>query len=59
MITGLDKAITALIMAALTLLSMFNLLPFTVTDQTATTIGAVIAALTPVLVYLIPNKSKP
>lgn len=59
MITGLDKAITAFIMAVLTLLSMFNLLPFTVDDHTATTIGAVIAALTPVLVYLIPNLHKP
>lgn len=56
MFTTIDKAITALIMAILSILSFWHLLPFTVSDSTASTVGAVIAALSPLFVYLVPNK---
>jgi len=55
MFTTIDKAITALVMGGLSILNLFHV--FTISDQTATIVGTVIGALTPVLVYLIPNKS--
>lgn len=56
MYTSIDKAITALVMAALFLLNQFGVVPWTPDAHTQDTVGTIIALLTPVLVYLIPNK---
>lgn len=54
MFTSIDKAIVALIMAALYLLNTVFGISFGFTEAQVAT---VISVLTPVLVWLIPNKS--
>ena len=55
MVTTLDKAIVALIMAALSIMANFGVaLPEWLTGEN---IAALFAALAPILVYLIPNKT--
>ena len=54
MFTSIDKALTALIMAAIFLLNYF--FGFTLGWVTADTIAAIVAALTPLLVWTVPNK---
>lgn len=54
MFTSIDKALTALVMATLFLLNQFAGLDL---GLSAETVAAVIAAATPVLIYLIPNKA--
>lgn len=54
MFTSVDKALTAIVMAVLYLLSTFAGLNFGVSEAT---ISAIIVALTPILVWLIPNKT--
>lgn len=56
MFTKLDKAIVALILAAIFMLNYFFGTNISLTDEQVNGINAVIAAVTPVLVYLIPNK---
>lgn len=56
MFTSVDKALTALIMAVLYILNQFNIVPWTPSPETVATVGTVLAALTPVLVYFIPNR---
>lgn len=53
-ISTVDKAIVSLVMAALFLLNRFAGIDLGISEATVTTI---IAAATPVLVYLVPNKS--
>jgi hypothetical protein len=53
MFTQADKAITALVMAVLYLLNAFAGVDLGVPEETIT---ALLAALTPVLVWLVPNK---
>ena len=55
MFTSLDKALIALVMAVLYLLSQFAGIDLGVSEQT---VGAVIAAATPFLVWLVPNRQK-
>lgn len=55
MFTGLDKALIALIMGVL---SIINLVWGINIGVSAETVSAVIAAITPFLVWLIPNKPK-
>lgn len=55
MFTSLDKALIALVMGILSILNLvfgFNL------GIDPAVVSSIIAALTPVLVYYIPNKSK-
>jgi hypothetical protein len=53
MFTSIDKAITAFIMALISILSLaFNIN----IGIDPTTLSGIIAALTPFLVYFIPNK---
>lgn len=54
MFTSIDKALTALIMAAIFLLNYF--FGFSLGWVTADTIAAIVAALTPLLVWAVPNK---
>jgi hypothetical protein len=53
MFTSMDKAIVALIMGVL---SILNLVWGINIGVSAETVSAIIAAVTPILVYLIPNK---
>ena len=53
MFTSLDKAIVALIMGALFIINTFTGLDIGLEESTVT---AIIGALTPVLVWLVPNK---
>ena len=55
MFTSMDKALAALVMAAL---SIVNLAFGTHISADPVLVSGVIAALTPVIVYLIPNKPK-
>lgn len=54
MFTSVDKALTALVMAVLFLLNRFARLDFGL-DQEA--VGAFVAGITPILVWLIPNRA--
>lgn len=56
MYTTVDKAIVAVIMATLGLLNQFGIVPWTPTAELQNTLMIIITALSPVLVYLIPNK---
>lgn len=56
MFTSVDKAIAALILAILSLLNIFGVTD--VSPETATNINTGLAVLSPVLVWLIPNKKK-
>jgi len=53
MFTRIDKALTALVMAALFLLNELAGIDLGVSEATVT---ALIAAATPILVYLVPNR---
>ncbi len=53
MFTSIDKALVALFMAALYLFTAFTGIP---TDWLRSVAEPVIVGLTPVLIYLIPNK---
>lgn len=55
MFTSIDKALAAALMAAIFLLNQFGGIDVGVSEATVT---AVVGALTPVLVYLIPNKKQ-
>ncbi len=55
MFTSIDKALVATLMAAIFLLNQFGGIDVGVSEATVT---AVVGALTPVLVYLIPNKKQ-
>lgn len=55
MISQFDKALVALVMAILSLVSLWTgWLPNSITEEH---VAAIIAVLTPVLVYLVPNKA--
>ena len=54
MFTSLDKALVALVMGVLYLLNTFTTFHVGLTQDQVT---AAIALLTPVLVYLVPNKA--
>jgi hypothetical protein len=54
MFTTIDKALTALIMAAIFLLNYF--FGFNLGWITSDAIASIVAALTPFLVWLVPNK---
>lgn len=53
MFTSIDKALVALVMGALYALNYFFGLDFGVSEAQ---IAALISVLTPILVYLVPNK---
>lgn len=55
MFTSIDKALAAIVMAALFLLNAFAGINLGISEET---VGAIIAAATPVLVYLIPNRGR-
>ena len=55
MFTSIDNALTAMIMGALYIWNSFN--PTHVLNLDPTAVSAVIGVLTPVLVYLVPNKA--
>jgi tryptophan-rich sensory protein len=55
MFTSIDKALVALIMAAIYLLNAWTPLSFGVDEATVAT---VIGLLTPLLVYVVPNKAR-
>lgn len=56
MFTTMDKALAAVVMGILSILNLafgFNL------GIDPATLSGIIAAITPIVVYLIPNKAKP
>lgn len=53
MFTSMDKAIAALIMGIVFLINNFTGFHFAVSPEVA---NGIAAALTPILVYLVPNK---
>lgn len=53
MFTSIDKALVAALMAAVFLLNEFGGIEVGVSQETVT---AIVGALTPVLVYFMPNK---
>ncbi len=53
MFTSIDKALAAIVMAGLFMLNEFAGIDLGISEET---VAAVIAAATPILVYLIPNK---
>lgn len=53
MITTLDKAIVALVMAGVFLINNFTSFHFAVSEET---VNAIASVLTPLLVYFVPNK---
>ena len=53
MITSLDKAIVALIMGVVFLINNFTSFHFAVSAEV---VNGIAAALTPILVYFVPNK---
>lgn len=55
MFTSIDKALVALIMAALWLLNYFTGYTSGVTEQT---VAGLVGVLTPILVWLVPNKPR-
>lgn len=54
MFTSIDKALIALVMAALYFVQKFTGMTFGIGEDA---IASIIAVITPLLVYLIPNKS--
>ena len=56
MFTTIDKALAALVMGILSILNLLFGIDLGLSPETVSTI---IAALTPLIVYLIPNKQKP
>lgn len=54
MFTSIDKALVALIMAVIYLVNTFTPVDFGVSHET---VANIVAIITPVLVYLIPNKA--
>lgn len=56
MITSVDKALISVVMGVLFLLNTYAGIDLGITEETVST---VIVGLTPILVYLIPNKTKP
>ena len=55
MFTSIDKALVAALMAAIFMLNQFGGIDLGVSEETVT---AIVGALTPVLVYFIPNKKR-
>jgi hypothetical protein len=55
MFTSIDKALTAIVMAVLYLLNTYGGIDIGLSQET---VAAILAALTPILVWLIPNKEK-
>jgi len=53
MFTSLDKAIAALVMAAVFLINNFTSFHFSLSEDV---VNGIAAALTPLLVYFVPNK---
>lgn len=53
MFTSIDKALVALVMGALYLLNSFGGIDFGISEEAVT---GLIGVLTPILVWLIPNK---
>lgn len=53
MFTSIDKALTAIVMAALYLLNTLGGINIGLSEET---VAGILAALTPLLVWLIPNK---
>ena len=51
--TSIDKALVALVMSVIYLANTFLGINFGLTEETVT---AIVAALTPILVWLVPNK---
>lgn len=56
MITTLDKALAALIMSLVFLINRFTNFHFSTDEQT---VSAIVSLLTPMLVYLVPNRQPP
>jgi hypothetical protein len=54
MFTSIDKALTAIVMAVFYLLSTFGGIDIGLSEET---VSAVFAAATPLLVWLVPNKT--
>jgi hypothetical protein len=54
MFTSIDKALTAIVMAALYLINVFGGIELGLAEET---VAAIIAALTPILVWLVPNRA--
>lgn len=54
MFTSIDKALTAIVMAALYLLNSLGGIDVGLSEET---VSAILAGLTPLLVWLIPNKT--
>lgn len=55
MFTSLDKAIVALVMGAIFLINNFTSFHFAVDESV---VNAIAGVITPILVYLTPNKAK-
>ena len=53
MFTSVDKALAAVIMAAIYLLKFFGVVDIPVDDQK---LAGLLAVITPIVVYFIPNK---
>lgn len=58
MFTQFDKAITALILAVIFLINFFFGANINLTEAQVNGINAMIAAISPFVVYLVPNKEK-
>lgn len=57
MFTSIDKALVALIMAVIWLVNFF--FGYNLSWITQETIATIVGLLTPILVWAVPNKSKP
>lgn len=55
MISSIDKAVIALVMAVLSIINLVWGLEF-FSGQTEEIVGVIVALLTPLLVYLVPNR---
>ena len=53
MFTSIDKALTAIVMAVLSLLNALGGIEIGLAEET---VAAIIAGLTPILVWLVPNR---
>lgn len=53
MFTSIDKALTAIVMAAFYLLNVLGGIDIGLAEET---VAAIIAGLTPILVWLVPNR---
>ncbi len=53
MFTSIDKALTAIVMAALYMLNAFGGIDVGLAEES---VAAIIAGVTPILVWLIPNR---